>query len=169
MAVLKQASFDTASVRLPGTSGSSAPMASEASVTVGYIALTEAEFNDARWCDEFDDPNPRLWLLSPTPLKAIAATRKHHVRQLGVSLSHASPPGAKTLLKRHESGSQVFPVMCEPNYMLLWVRTDRNMAALVAEGKLTVSKDGGFVLQRSFDPLRMDFDEGWTAEWLLLR
>ena len=53
--------------------------------------------------------------------------------------------------------------------MLLWVRTDRNMAALVAEGKLTVSKDGGFVLQRSFDPLHMDFDEGWTAEWLLLR
>ena len=144
-------------------------MASEASVTVGYMALTEAEFNDARWCDEFDDPNPRLWLLSPTPLKAIAATRKHHVRQLGVSLSHASPPGAKTLLKRHESGSQVFPVRCEPNYMLLWVRTDRNMAALVAEGKLTVSKDGGFVLQRSFDPLHMGFDEGWTAEWLLLR
>ena len=137
-------------------------------VTVGYMALTEAEFNEARWCDEFDDPCPRQWLLSHTPLKAIAATRKHHVRQLGVTLSHGTPPGPKGLLKRHESGSQVFPVMCEPNYMLLWVRTTRNIAALVAEGKLTVNKDGGFVLQRSFDPFHMDFEEGWTADWLFL-
>ena len=50
--------------------------------------------------------------------------------------------------------------------MVLWVRTNKNMAALVAEGKLTVSKDGGFILQRSFDPFHMDFEEGWTAEWL---
>jgi hypothetical protein len=141
-------------------------MGQETVVSVGYIALTEAEFEEARWCDEFEDPSPRKWLLSHTPLKAIAATRKHHVRRLGVTLSHGTPPGPKTLLKRHESGSQVFPVMCEPNYMVLWVRTNKNMAALVAEGKLTVSKDGCFILQRSFDPFHMDFEEGWTAEWL---
>ena len=158
-----------------GTSGSSALRLfsytmSEATVpvTVGYMALTEAEFNEARWCDEFDDPSPRQWLLSNTPLKAIAATRKHHVRQLGVTLSHGTPPGPKTLLKRHESDSNVFPVMCEPNYMVLCVQTKKNMAALVAEGKLIVCKDGGFTLQRSFDPFQMDFEEGWTAEWLFL-
>lgn len=137
-------------------------------VTIGYFALSQSDFEEARWVDQFDDVRPHQLLLSATPLKAIAATRKSHLRLLGVSLSNSIPPGTKTLLRRTETSSKVHPVLCEPNYMILHVRTQRNIAVLVAEGELKPSKDGGLIMRQAFDPFQMDFQEGWSADWLSL-
>ena len=140
---------------------------------MGYFAVQEASFQrHIAQVANIDKPYPRDLLLSPTPWQAIAETTKANVRQLGATLSHSHPPGTAKTLKRQAGGNAVYANMCEPNYMVLQVETQQNMASLVARGILLPSpNDRGLICKcHERDPFKAKFDEefGWRAQWLSL-
>ena len=136
---------------------------------VGYHAFTWSDWMQVSHQAQGSENmvyNINPLLLLPTPLEAVASTRKILAKKLGVSLSESIPPGSATKLKR-ASGRDADETIHEPKYMILSLYTKENLAEAVSEQTFRPRMGGGYTYHGGFDPTGcLRLSGKWRIAWM---